>query len=320
MKRLPIVTSSRFLIRNYTVPPSISLDPPQVTGAGPFAARPHFHAIGHPSTILSITLPQSSSIYISQSSILAANVELNTIEKETALLYGVPYQQLKATEASNLLIHEQSHYRVLDAAKQWTVFDSRRIIGWTGSDVEFSGKLSAFSASGDYNSVKISGKGHIVLDDASSTIFNLQIEPNNEILINPNALIAINTGAMPHLKPQVLTPGTYELHKLDLPHFDWPRWIVNPIKQAQASISGFWNQLNPRRVLDPIGSYWEPIKRQFSKMWHWVYVKINGRLIRRNPIYFKVTGPAEILIENQQMVANNKMFSSEEITKLFKQN
>lgn len=304
------------LIRKYTTstPQSITFEKPRITGAGPFAARPRFHAIGHPSNVLSISLPQSSSIYISQSSTLAANVELSTIQSNAKSLYGVVYQQLKSTESSNLLVHGQSHYRVLDAALQWTVFDSQRIIGWTGSDVEFKGLALQTS----HNSVELSGKGHIVLD-GTSEILNLQVEANDEVLINPNALIAVNTTARANLKPEVLNPGTYELHKLELPHFDWPYWITNPIKQIRATADQLLHQLNPRQILDPIAPYWTPVQRQFSKLWHWIYIKINGRLIRRNPIYFKITGPADILIDNQQMLTNNKMFTSKEITKLFKQ-
>ena len=224
------------------------------------------------------------------------------------------YQCLKSSEAANVLVHGQSQYRVLEVGlNDWTVFDSRRIIGWTGTDVKFQGLAPQTS----HRSVSISGRGAVVLD-STSEIFNLQVDANDEVFINPNALIAINSKDLSTLRPEVLNPGTYELHRLEIPHFDWPSWVTNYVEKMRAMRHQIWSHLNPRQFLAPIAPYLSPVKRQLQKLLHWVYVKINGRLIRRNPIYFKVTGPATILIDNQQMLANNKLFTSREITTLFK--
>ncbi|KAI5968350.1 hypothetical protein KGF57_000209 [Candida theae] len=267
---------------------SIPLKKPQITGAGPFAARPQFHAIGHPSTLLSISFPQTSSIYISKSSILASNVKLDSIHSDSKLLHGRVYHCLQSTEAANVLVHGQHQYRVLDASHEWTVFGG--IVGWTGSNLSFkSGTVAS------QQSVAISGRGAVVLDSASE-ILNLQVEANDEVMINQDALVAINTKAMARLRPDELNTGAYKLHRLEIPHFDWPDWIVNYTKKIGATRDQVLATLNPRHLLAPVVPYWVPVQKRLGRFWHWMYNKI--RRSGGRPKYLKITGPATVLIDN----------------------
>ncbi|CAK9441240.1 uncharacterized protein LODBEIA_P51090 [Lodderomyces beijingensis] len=299
--------------------PVVPLTRPQVTGAGPFRAYPKFAPLGEPSTLLSISIPQSSQIYISQSTIVGLNGHLENIRAETRSVFGAPFQRLQADGgASNVVVSGRSNYTVLDVADNWTVHDTSRIIGWAGDEV----RLTTEKSVTQNGLVRFSGFGSLVID-GDSEIFKMDVRENEEVYLNPRAFIAVGRGATKEgvdVAASLLPYAKYELHTLDLQHFHWPRAVVDPVvklrRQIRRQLAAFnkWQKSYQEYLLP----YLTPMFDFLGRVAQSIYNYVNGRLIRRKPIYVKIQGPCSVLLDNHRMFSNNKVFTNAEIDEVFK--
>ncbi|KAI5955225.1 hypothetical protein KGF54_001786 [Candida jiufengensis] len=292
---------------------AIPISKPKVTGSGPFAEFPNFKTIGNPSNILSVSLPQSSQFYINTSSLLGINGDLDSITYKSFNFFGKFFQILKSSKSSNLIINGNLNYKILKINKEsnWSIYNINKIVGWSRGSLQFTPK-------NDTSILQVKGSGNLVINGGEvSKILEFEIDPKSEILINPISLIAINS-ANTTLEPTIITPNKYELHTLDHT-FEWPSWLVQPIKNFNKSVREVskktWKPV--KDTFEPVAPYLRPVSQFLGKIWNFLYSHINGRFIRAKPIYYKIQGPSKILIDNELMIPNNKMFTSKEINYIF---
>ncbi|KAI5965642.1 uncharacterized protein KGF55_001004 [Candida pseudojiufengensis] len=298
---------------------AIPLTKPSVTGSGPFAATPSIHPIGNPSNILSVALPQSSQFFINSNSLLGINGDLSHISSESINFFGHVYQLLKSSQSSNLIINGNSNYKVLGINKQsnWTIYNLNKIIGWSGTDIIFKPSTKSSSI------LEVDGNnGCLIINGGEfSKVTEVEVDQNSEILVNPNSLIAIDS-ATNGIEPLIITPNKYKLHTLEHT-IHWPRSIVQPIKEFNRSIGNYMKKSSDtiKNVFNPIAPYTAPFLHLLSSSWNYIYSHINGRFIRSRPIFYKIQGPSKILIDNEPVISNNKIFTNNEINYIFaKQN
>ena len=316
--------------------PTVPIARQQITGAGPFRASPQFTTVGNPSTLLSISIPQSSEIYLSQSSIIALNGDFDNVYADNCSIYGVPYQKLVSSAASNIIVSGRTNYKILDLSKHWTIQDLSKVVGWAGIDVKVQKVKTPLTI---HNSIELSGKGTAVID-GSSQIFEIDVQDGEKTYVNPNALIAVlgagsnagivatananaNAGAIRgNISVSLLPHPTYELSRLDVPriHWSWPHWIVNPVNNIKTAVKEHILALNTYRIWykTNVYPYWAPISEMIYTCWRKSYSYINGRLIRRKPLFIEVQGPCTVLLDNLAMLRNGQMFTSAKISKVFK--
>ena len=325
-----------------TVNNSITIDKPLGTGSGPFIELPRFKTLGKDGNLLQVIIPQSSSnlnIQINSNSIIGVTsndgIDLNFQNKFLPIDNGLEFQELSTTNTNNelnLLIHgnNNNNYKLIELTKKqikpWILIKDENLIGWIEN---YKLEFQSIDILQNFKSLQIKGNGYILINGTNEGVIDLNLGKNEEILINPNSLIAINGNnndisyqLIPHIGlldnkfPKIsLIPSKFAF-KLPT-HGIWGN-LFNPIKKFIKDNQDNYNklvkttkqQLSLNQYINLIGNY-------IIKIYEFIYSKLfynsEGFLLRRNPIFIKIKGPARIIMNNNHVINNNKIFTIKEI-------
>ncbi|KAK6454975.1 uncharacterized protein RJT20DRAFT_136142 [Scheffersomyces xylosifermentans] len=306
---------------------------PQFTGGGPFVELPSFTPIGSPSKLLNISLPQSSKLSIRSGSMVAINGDLQKVKSSTRFLTSTTdYQELESATPVSLVINgNNGNYSIIEIHnpnEEWVVLNHDNIIAWTG----FGFKLEPISLFQKLSSFKTSGKGVLVVN-GDNELFAIEVPSNEEILVSPQSLIA--TTVKPNVQilkrdNKYLTPieSTPILRSLRFPRITFPRHGV--LGSITMSIESFTRSLraNILKGLETSGmrSGYASLKQFLAPVGHYLHVFYDksklfliDRAIKTSPIYFKITGPARLLVNSvgESHTGNRRTFTKREIEAIF---
>lgn len=310
---------------------------PQGTGRGPFIELPHFKPLGVPSNLLNITLPQSSNLSIRNGSIIAVNGELNQMTSEHKLLSAkTGYEEITTHGAVSLIVNGVTSHRnydienysiikIEDNKESWTILNDDSLIAWSGYNM----KLSPTRWLDKFNSFKTEGKGIIVVN-GSNQLYDITLAENETLLLNPNSLIA---STMSTFETEILRRNTKFLEILPI--------------SLQKLLIGFWSGLKtpftkmglPQLISTNFNKLRVSFDDKFEKLvddWSFKSTLSTGAkymhrflhsirlslfaLFARKPIFFKFKGPGKLLVNNDRVVANERIFSKQEIEDIYRTN
>lgn len=306
---------------------------PNGTGRGPFIELPKFKAIGEPSNLLSISLPKSASLNIRNGSIVAINGDLTAIKSEPKSLSGsARYQQLFTEALVSLLVNgtinnkkQIENYSIINVeekGEEWTILNEQSLIAWTGLNLE----LVPTTTFDKLSSVKTKGKGVIVVN-GSNQLFDITLANNESIIINPNTVIA---STISDFDPQILKNNTIytelipqsipKLFQLFKKPFDYipsvvsitvNQWVQDTKRTLRRNYQSALKLLGLQPYFLAIANYWRA-SVQFIRL------NILVSIAKRKPIYFRLTGPGKLLVNNDKLVANLTLFSKQEIDAIYR--
>lgn len=290
---------------------------PVFTGAGPFIELPSFTAIGDPSNLLNITVPSSSFVNIKSGSLVAIDGDLNGMTSSRQMLTAqVDYQKLYVENPVSLIINGNNHYSIInvDKTEKWKVIDSSNIIAWSGFTLD----LKSVALFKKFFSFETFGQGKLILQ-GSNQLFEIDIDRNEEVLINPNSLVATNSPII------ISTP-------LNNSRIDWPKLkignmfnnrVFHKINHYYGQFVNYLSQqlakLGLNALFDPISHYYSVISRQIKFGWNWFTLNLIYPFSTK-PIYLQIKGPCRLLVNNVHSTKNRKMFTKQEIQQIFQGN
>lgn len=308
---------------------------PTVTGNGPFVEEPHFEPLGDPSRLLNIRLPQSSKVNVRAGSIVSINGNISDISYDVKNLSPNTFYQQLYTESSNsfAISSKSGNYSIIEVEngnEEWTILRNNSLISWTEGL-----KLKEIDSFSKIRSFRSFGKGKIVVG-GESPIYGINLDANEEILINPNALVAINkpfefeifnqlTINIPSLSGGYIRSQIFikrlisRLPKLGLgptlrSYVDKLLNIKNDgLKSASQLFQNSTSSLQSSKIF-------LQLKNKLYSFTHHISLIMYNKVLNRKPILFKVKGPAKLLLNNNNMLSNSHIFSKEEINYIFKKN
>lgn len=295
--------------KNHDISEEISNDNlPIVTGNGPFIELPSFKPLGNPSDLLNITMPQSSKLNIRNGTILGINGDLKNLSSVPQILHKTEYQELTSNSSVSLLINGgMNNYSIIEVNNiddKWTILNDENIIAWTGFNLQ----LNPIEVLEKRNSFQSDGKGIIVVN-GEEQLFEITLGSNEQMLINPNSLIAYNsTIDYATLKNPWTQPFQF-VRNLQLPA------ILHP------HINSFKSFLSKRylRLVTSLGIHHQI--NTFTHHWNTLKMFVRFNIINKlynKPIYFKITGPGRLLLDNNNHSRNGKNFTKKEINDILR--
>ena len=314
------IGSTRFVCLGSRLFQSIQLaTKPQFTGAGPFIELPTFNALGKSSNLLNVTIPSSSYLSIKSGSLVAIDGDLDLlVSYSKSLPNSITYSEVYTQSPVSIILNGNDNYSVIDIedkSERWLVLDATNVIAWSGYTLE----LEPISIVSKLSSLKSQGKGTLVLQ-GSDQLFNITVEEGEQMLINPNTLIATNSSVE---FCSVKSPSI--LSTISWPKITFPKLSRSGILGV---IPGYYDQfkhklakqlaeLGVSKSMDSVRSSVHQFMTTVRSGWD--YVKMNlFDLLSPKPIYVKVQGPCKLLIKNTPPMSNRKMFTKQEIHGIFK--
>ncbi|CAG90810.1 DEHA2G17622p [Debaryomyces hansenii CBS767] len=281
---------------------------PKVTGNGPFIELPSFKPLGNPSDLLNITLPQSSKLSIRNGTIIGINGDLKKLSSVPQILHKTEYQELTSNSSVSLLINGgMNNYSIIEVNSiedKWTILNDKSIIAWTGFNLQ----LKPIELLERCNSFQTDGKG-IIIVNGEEQLFDITLSPNEQILINPNSLVASNSS----ISYSTLNRPWTEPLKFSR-NFQLPTIFNSYINSFKSFISSRYSRIiislgiiNQMKILR---SYYHSFKKLI------IYNVINK--FYNKPIYFKITGPGRLLLDNNVHLTNRKNFTKKEINDILR--
>ncbi|KAK6200189.1 uncharacterized protein RJT21DRAFT_114618 [Scheffersomyces amazonensis] len=317
--------SSRSLSTSFTRLNNISIaERPQFTGNGPFIELPEFNPIGSPSKLLNITLPQSSRLNIRHGSIVAINGDIGQLVSYTrSLTKFTTYQELHSQDSVSFIINgNNKNYTILNSestTKPWTILNDENIIAWTGYNFQ----LEPIKVLEKFRSFQTSGKGTIVIN-GDNELFDINLNENESILLNPTSLIATD-GKIQFkvINGENNTRIWNLLSSLKLPTFTLP--TTGLIGSINNSITGNYNQFKHAIVKQTtsndavqwINKSWNQISSTINSAYHWIKLRLTGTIIKKKPIFVDIRGPARLIISNNTVISNHRLFTKSEIQSIY---
>ncbi|RCK62881.1 Altered inheritance of mitochondria protein 24, mitochondrial [Candida viswanathii] len=311
----------------------ISIDKPLVTGSGPFIELPKFKTVGDQSNLLQIIIPQSSSnlnIQINSSSIIGINgyatEGTDFVFKNKYIPGGLEFQELTTTGTDLNLLVQGNSYKLIELAKggaPWTLLRDENLIGWIEN---YKLEFQPVEVLAKFKSLKIGGSGYVLINGVHD-VLDFNLAPQEEILINPNSLIAIsNSEGSPELSYQLIPHGIFDFKLPKLPNVSLPTHgilgnVFNPIKDFLRDIKNKYRTfVQSNRDVIYLNEYVTKAIEAVAKTYGYVYSKLfyttDGAILRRNPIFLKVKGPARIIMNNSEVVNNNQVYTIKEIRRV----
>mmetsp|Transcript_5763 Transcript_5763/g.6917 ORF Transcript_5763/g.6917 Transcript_5763/m.6917 type:complete len:328 (-) Transcript_5763:104-1087(-) len=281
---------------------------PKGTGKGPFIELPTFKPLGNPSDLLNITLPQSSKLSIRNGTIIGINGDLKNLTSVPQILHKTEYQELMSNTSVSLLISGgMNNYSIIEVNSiedKWTILNDKNIIAWTGFNLQ----LNPIDVLEKCNSFQTNGKGIIVVN-GEEQLFDITLNANEQILINPNSLIAYNSSIS---YATLNSPWTQPLSFFR--KFQFPTIAQSFIGSIKSFIGSQYS-----RVITSLGinDQMNVLKNYYNSVKQFVTFNIINKLYNK-PIYFKITGPGRLLLDNNNHIPNRKNFSKKEINDIIR--
>lgn len=186
---------------------------PRQSGEGPFVALPQFEAIGRPATLLNVSLPASATLNIRNGAVVAMNGDMAHISTRLRTLgptRPLLYHEVRSVLAASVLISGAggSAFAIVDIdgadPDPWCIANSHNVIAWTGYDFELRPHLRVLAHGGglfrlpQFTALRTHGLGRLVLGTGGSgDLFDIELGPNEELLLEPSCLVAHNAAATP---------------------------------------------------------------------------------------------------------------------------
>lgn len=323
---------------------TIIIDKPLVTGSGPFVEVPKFKPIGNPANFLQVVLPQSSKLNvrsISSSIIAIDNSSTKQQQDNEAFVVTnkhsvIDYQEIYSKCSLNLIIqgNNENNFKLLELKNQqlqiqddWIILQESNLIGWID---KFKLNIESIDLLEKFSSLKINGNGYILIDGGSNEVYELNLHENEDMLVNLNSLIAINkpsSSITTDLKYQVI-PYFYNITNpinslVRIPKFSIPEYgiaseLFNPIRKSMNTFTSNYKNFVQNIRNEANKYHWLKIIRATTiKIYQCIYSKLfynsEGVLLRRNPIFMKIKGPAKLIMNNNETINNNRLFTYKEI-------
>lgn len=281
---------------------------PKGTGNGPFIELPSFKPLGNPSDLLNITLPQSSKLSIRNGTIIGINGDLKNLSSVPQILHKTEYQELMSNSSVSLLINGgMNNYSIIEVNSiddKWTILNDKNIIAWTGFNLQ----LKPIELLERCNSFQTDGKG-IIIVNGEEQLFDITLSPNEQILINPNSLIASNSS----ISYSTLNSPWTEPFK-----FSWkiqlPTIFHSYINSFKSFISSQYS-----RIITSLGiiNQTKILKSYYNSLKQFITFNVINMFYNK-PIYFKITGPGRLLLDNNVHLKNRKNFTKKEINDILR--
>lgn len=291
---------------------------PSVTGGGPFIELPTFKPLGSPSNFLNISLPPSSTLNIRSASLIAVNGILGDIESQFKLLSkSFWYQEIRLRSPASIMLtgsaSRVSNYSVIEISKGdlWEIMDAEDLVAWSGYDLE-----SSPQDRGQKKSLKFEGSGYIVVNGHNQLI-DIELLKNEELLINPKSLIASNINDLKLVNfPQ--TGLSQILQSLALPKLTAPEPLAVPIQRFVGGLRSSYRQrktvmLTNLGIIEQYHYAREKLRSFLNLMKELTKINVEALVIKRSPIFYRISGPGKILINDRCQEPNRKAFSKKEI-------
>lgn len=300
--------SSRSFYRNLSILPAIDVSNrslPTVTGRGPFVDFLTFMPMGNTSAVLSVQLPESSSLNLRTTSIVALNGIVEDIQSDfRSLAPQFWYQSVSLRSAATIIVScPELNYHVVTVNKNeiWNIKSAESLIAWTGYDLLLTSSDSKKFAK---LFLRCEGVGSVVIK-SSGKLFEVHVEEGEQIIVSLSALVASN---VPLTQPSDI-PITRPINALLASSSTNPSKIIDFMKRALNSslqiLRGTYERYGPKfnsipGVVEFPSSILLSIKVSLQRIWS---------VSRWNPLYgattfYTVTGPAKILIEDKPQVSS----------------
>lgn len=341
----PIITSSTTNQQAILNSSTITIDKPLVTGSGPFVEVPKFKPIGNPAKILQVVLPQSSKLNvrsISNSIIAIDNSSTDQAPDNEAFIVNnkhsvIDYQEIYSKCDLNLIIqgNNENNFKLIELKNQqlksqddWIILQDYNLIGWIDN---FKLNIESIDLLDKFSSLKVNGNGYVLIDGGSNEVYELDLDENEDMLVNLNSLIAINKPSSislaTDLKYQVIPyfNGIYNpissyvrIPKFSIPKYGITSEVFNPIRKSIDTLANNYKKFVQNIKTEADKYHWlNIIRANTTKIYQYIYSKLfynsEGILLRRNPIFMKIKGPAKLIMNNNETINNNRLFTFKEI-------
>ncbi|KAK9454775.1 altered inheritance of mitochondria protein 24 [Dipodascopsis uninucleata] len=187
---------------------------PQINGDGPFPRAPKFEVIGSPSSLLSVALPASATLYTRRGTLVGVNGNLENVTSTLSILNpsiraftGIPflYQKITSTTPLTALITSRSSMITtfavvtLDGRIDWTIAQRNALLAWTGSTLTLKPKLVPRFSLTRWGNTVLSGRGELALV-GKGQIYQISLQEGEEFVCHPSNILAYTSaehGAKP---------------------------------------------------------------------------------------------------------------------------
>ncbi|CUM54162.1 uncharacterized protein AC631_00650 [Debaryomyces fabryi] len=281
---------------------------PKGTGNGPFIELPSFKPLGNPSDLLNITLPQSSKLSIRNGTIIGINGDLKNLTSVPQILHKTEYQELMSNSSVSLLINGgMNNYSIIEVNSiedKWTILNDKNIIAWTGFNLQ----LDPIEVLEKCNSFQTNGKG-IIIVNGEEQLFDITLSANEQIIINPNSLVAYNSSIS---YATLNSPWTQPLNFFR--KFQFPTIAHSSINSVKSFIGSQYS-----RIISSLGinNEMKVLTGYYNSFKQFITFNVINKFYNK-PIYFKITGPGRLLLDNNNHLPNRKNFSKKEINDILR--
>ncbi|KAL7270765.1 Altered inheritance of mitochondria protein 24, mitochondrial [Rhizina undulata] len=221
---------------------------PKLSGAGPFPAgmsEMHFsgmhetdmcvpdvkfEVLGAPYSLLSVSLPASSTLYSRRGTLVGVNgkVEnaistLSLLEPFRRALLRIPflYQKITSTSPITCLISTNSPNTTfgvieLDGKADWMVTQKDALLAWTGHSISVTPTINRKMSLAHWGNSKLVGRGLVALVGRGQ-IYQITLKPGEEFIVHPSTLLAYSITSKHPLPYRLRSiPFRLQVPRLDL--------------------------------------------------------------------------------------------------------
>lgn len=300
--------SRRFLTYPQDVVEELSTENlPKGTGRGPFIEIPKFKPLGDPCRLLNITIPRFSLLNIKNGSIVALNGHLEGLRSSQRILNNTTYQELLTELPISILISGASKsYSVIeikDKEEKWTFFGEKNLIAWSGIDMD----IHSRKHSDKIVSFESEGKGTIVID-GKGELFDITLEKDEVVFINPESLIATNVDVAVSTLNNSWAITSFG--RFPRPFHIIRQYYDKARRSFLSALTSSFRNLRSNPTFDKVCVYW-------SRFVTYIKLSVINWMLDR-PIYLKAKGPGRLLISNTIHLSNRSFFTKKEIDRALK--
>lgn len=284
---------------------------PKLSGLGPFVELPSFKPLGESNDSLNVKMPDGSKISILSGSIVAMNGDISKLHSDTKHINNYQFQEVTSGAPASLLVNGGRGTYVMinidDKAESWRIMNNYNVLAWTGFTLE----LHPDSTFSQFEGFTTSGKGTLVIRGENDA-FAVHLGPGEEFIVNPGCLIAANTRPVPLSLNYTRYPILPAEWRLRLQAYkSYLCNLIRPgIRQCKTWYTAMISKLGINEAFKTVATYTGMV----SFFWR-IYIANN---LRQKPVYFKVKGPASLLIDNRHHASNKQYFSKIEMDRIIR--
>lgn len=273
---------------------------PLVLGNGPFIDIPKFVPIGHPSHLLNITIPSAGRLNIRHGYVVAVDGNLDGAMTTATNIQGLEYHVIQPFSPLLVLVAgNAANYALLEntPSEKWTVVNLHNIIAWSGYNLD----LRPVHILEKCHSYQTSGEGTVVINSDQGALFNLDVGEGEELIVNPSSVVATTT--------EIRFVG---LQRPPRDHKLITQWLpAVPRTGIIGTLGTKWDQFKQQVVTHDVAQKWQEVRSHIKNINQWVRINLVNK-IWRQPVYARIRGPAQVLVNNVSL-SPSKNFTSREL-------